>query len=449
MSSLVIVLAGGHAAAQAPPVDAGAVFRVFLHNGQALPSYGEAAVAGDRVIFTLLVGAATGQPAMQLLSLPSATVDVDRTRRYANAIRAGHYAATRGEVDYAAMTQEVQRTIAELTAMTDAKRRLELAVEARRRLLAWSASTYGYRAAEVRELAALFDEVILELRAAAGERQFDLDLRNDPLPVAEPLLALPTLAESIQLAIAAASAADSADDRMAILRTASALVASDPAATDLHARVVHEIELETRAGADYAALAADARTRAGEAKRRGDLDGVTQALTSLRARDAALGHRRPQLVSALMVELEATLASVRTYREALDHYALVRRSLLDYERAIRPVTSGFDGLGPIVLAIRDIRFTAYDRLVRATGRVKSLIAATELVSPPPDLADVHATMLSALRMAEHAVARRRLSVAIQSQPVGEEASSAAAGALLLAGQAHEQLVARLYPPKIK
>jgi hypothetical protein len=33
--------------------------------------------------------------------------------------------------------------------------------------------------------------------------------------------------------------------------------------------------------------------------------------------------------------------------------------------------------------------------------------------------------------------------------VDQEASSAAAGAMLLAAQAREQLVARLYPPKIQ
>ena len=176
---------------------------------------------------------------------------------------------------------------------------------------------------------------------------------------------------------------------------------------------------------------------------------IEQALENLRARDQALGARRPQLMAKLTDELNAALSDVKTHYAALERYAVVRRSLLDYERQIRPVTSGFDGMLPIFSSIRDIKYTAFERLERAGVRLKSLIAALEPMTPPVDLADVHATLLSALRMADHACARRRLAVALQSQVVSEEASSAVAGAMLLAGQAREQLVARLYPPKIK
>ena len=37
--------------------DAGSIFRVFLSDGRAIPSYGESAVVGDRLVFTLLVSA--------------------------------------------------------------------------------------------------------------------------------------------------------------------------------------------------------------------------------------------------------------------------------------------------------------------------------------------------------------------------------------------------------
>jgi hypothetical protein len=84
-------------AARAQAVDAGAVFRVFLKNGQALPSYGESAIVGDRIVFTLLVGAVDARPTVQLMSLPADRVDLVRTRRYADAMRA-RPRRTRGEV---------------------------------------------------------------------------------------------------------------------------------------------------------------------------------------------------------------------------------------------------------------------------------------------------------------------------------------------------------------
>ena len=222
VAAVVCVTLAAVASAQQPAVS-GALFRVFLKTGQALPSFGEAAIVGDRVVFTLHVGAGEATGAMQLLSLPSDRVDVARTQRYAEALRGAHYAATRGEVDYAAMRQEVQRALVQVSAIEDPKRRLELAEDAKRRLMAWSAGTYRYRAAEVRELAGLFDEVIAELRAAAGERQFSLDLRAGPADAPpEPLLAAPTLRESVELAIQAAQASDSEDERLAVLRTVAA-----------------------------------------------------------------------------------------------------------------------------------------------------------------------------------------------------------------------------------
>jgi len=451
--AFLIAVGGTTNARQAPAVDAGAVFRVFLKNGTALPSYGESAEAGDRVVFTLLVisnaGGGDQQRSLQLMSLPASAVDLERTRRYADAIRLVHYAATRGELDYVAMTQEVQRAIAEVAAISDPKRRLEMAEQAKGRLVAWSKGTYGYRAVEVQELVRLFDEVISELRVAAGERQFSLDLHAGPTAVVEPLLAAPGAAESISLALAAAAASDSEDDRAAILKVAAAAAGNDPAADDLRARVARAVELEANATKAYEQLAVEIRVRAEAARKRGDLDALTAVLEFLRMRNDELGNQRPQVVRTLMSEVEAMLASARTYRAAVEHYAAVRVGLLAYERAVRPTMSGFDGLVPVFTAIRDLRYTAYERLERAGARLTDLLAALGALTPPPDLVDVQATLVSALRMADHACARRRLSVALRSQPIADEASSAAAGAMLLAAQAREQLVSRLYPPKIK
>jgi hypothetical protein len=176
---------------------------------------------------------------------------------------------------------------------------------------------------------------------------------------------------------------------------------------------------------------------------------MTDAIAALRARDQELGGRRPQMTSALMSELDRDLVRVRTYRDALDHYLAIRNTLLTYERNVRPVMSGFDGLAPVFNAVKEDRFTAYERLVKSEGRITGFIEALELLEVPAELADVHATLMSSLRMASHALARRRVAAASGSKTAASEASSAAAGALLLAEQARGQLVMRLYPPKIQ
>ena len=381
--------------------------------------------------------------------MPTDRVDAERTTAYANSLRLEHYAATRGPVDYAAMTQEVQRTLSEVTAVSDPKKRLELAEAARKRLMDWAAGTYGYKAAEVRQMADLFDEVITSLRAAAGERQFSIDLRVGPEPKNEPLLPMPTRAEFVRLAIEAAHAADSEDDRIAILRAAANLAYASPAESELGARLAREVALEQQATAAYTELAASLRAQADAALKKGDVAAMAGIVAALRARDQELGGRRPQMTAALASELDRDLGRVREYRAALDHYFAIRSTLLAYERNVRPVMSGFDGLAPIFTAVKEDRFTAYERLVKCEERLASYTEALDLVQAPSELVDIHATLMSSLRMASHAIARRRVASASGSKTAAAEASSAAAGALLLAEQARTQLVARLYPPKIQ
>jgi hypothetical protein len=448
-ASLVVAIACASVpvgrAAQAP----GAIFRVFLKSGEALPSYGESAITPDRVVFTLIVGEAGAGDALQLVSLPAATVDVDRTRRYAMAVRAAHYASTRGDVDFAAMTSEVQRTLSQLAAIDEPSRRLALAVEARARLAAWAETTYGYRAADVRDLIGRFDELIAELGIAAGERQLTLEFRSGPMIEPEALLPAPTTEDRVRLAVAAARAADAAEDRLAILRAAEAAAVGHADAAALVRDIRDELTREREITGAYTALSADLRARADAAMRLGDATAVSAVRAELDARDRTLGGRRPGLMTGLAAELDHMLVRAHAHREALDRYARVRRSLLDYERSVRPIMSGFDGLTPIFGALKEHRYTSLDRVERASTRVRAFESGLEKIAAPEDLADVHATLVSALRMAGYACARRRLATATRKPGFDDEASAAAAGAMLLVETARDQLVARLYPPTFR
>ena len=447
---IAVSLLAAHVALAGAQGDPGSVFRVFLSDGRAIPSYGESAIVGDRVVFTLLVTASEGPPALQLMSLPLLSVDLPRTQRYATAMRASHYAATRGEADYAAMTAEVQKALDQLAAIPDTKKRLDVAEEAKRRLLTWSAEHYSYRATDIRELAGLFDQVIAELRAAAGESKFSLDLRSGfAAPTPEPLLAPPTVRESVSLARAAAAVSDVLEERVAVLRTAVGILSREANVEDLKADVAKDLEAEVAADAAYKALGDELATKADAALRRGDVEGVEALRASLSGRDGALGARRPVQLARIAALLDAKLEAVRIHRKALDHYAAVRRSLLDYERRVRIVMSGLDGLAPILGHIRDGRYSSYDRLVGAAARIAQLSTELAAISAPPDLADVHATLQSAIHMAAEACSRRRLAVTTTSEELQREASTAAAGSILLAGHSRDQLIVRLFPPKIQ
>src|SRR5947209_5723860 len=72
-----LAIAPGVAFAQA--TDPFGTFRIFLHDGYALPSYGEFTQLGERVVFVLPVGDLQAKPELQLVSVPTSAIDMART----------------------------------------------------------------------------------------------------------------------------------------------------------------------------------------------------------------------------------------------------------------------------------------------------------------------------------------------------------------------------------
>ena len=429
----------------AQTIDSGSIFRIFLKDGAALPSYGDYAVVGDRLVFALAIGQDTSQ--VQVMSLPASSVDLDRTARYARSVRAAHYARTRGEADYAAITDEVTRALDQLTRVEDPAKRLAMAEEAKRRLLRWSSENYSYRAADIRELVRLFDEVIAELRVAAGESTFSLEFSTGPrVPDLEPLWPAPADRESLDLALAAARAADMPEERLGILRAALGAIPGD-ANAETRAALIREIDAELVADTAYARLSASLLARAERSMQRGDVRGVSAVEADLAAQDDALGQRRRGFVASLAARLRAMVEGTALFRLALDHYALVRGPRLQYERRVRPVLAALDGAAPVLARIRDMNGASYQRLEDTEKTLSRLRMTLDAIVPPDGLAAVHATLASALRMAEQACATRREAVVTMSLAAAREASSAASGAILLSTQARGDLVTLLYPPR--
>lgn len=442
LTGLATPIAWQHAQADAPT----ATHRIFLTSGDALPAYGDYARLDDRVVFTLFLGEG-GKTTTQLMSLPIGSVDLERTAKYSEGVRAAHYAETRGEVEYVAITNEVARAIDQLSSIEDKKKRLDLAEEARRRLLAWSRTNYHYRARDVRELAALFDEVIAELKTAAGESSLSFDVQSGPAaPEYEPRQPAPGLRASIQLALSASMAADVLEDRLAVLRAAQLALADAADVADLRDHVTRTLEQEITASTAYAALTTDLTSRADAAMRQGNVAALDALLTELGARDQALGGRRPEIARSLSGSLLEMLERARAHRLALDHYVFVRPALLKYEHRVRHILGGVEKLGKLLKSVRRQDSVPVQDLDAATRTLTVLLRDLDTARPPEDVLDVHATLSSALQLAREACRQRRLAVMTRRISYAQDASAAAAGALLLAAQTRKTLAQRLFPP---
>jgi hypothetical protein len=447
--AVVFLVAVASVAAQTPLPDvASSTFRVFLSDGRALPAYGESAVVADRVVFSLLVGGGTVPIAIQLVTLPASSVDLGRTARYAKAVRAAYFAATTGEAEYQALTSQIASTLDILPAISDAALRLQLAEEARERLMMWSTDHYDYHGPEVRQFLAQFDDVIGRLRGGTGDARLTMDLVSGATEgTHEVVMPPPTLRESIEAALATAALADDLTTREAVLRAVVDTLGGELLEADLAADARRRLNDELDADRAYGDLSTELLTRAETARRRGDVSAVESLMGELARRDLALGSRRPQAVQALADALSARLAVTRAFRASLDRYAKEKPQLLAYERRVRPVLFGLEGLRPELQAIRDGQQAGYDTTMRTLARLSAFEKTLTALPVPSDLFAVHAALRSVIGLAREACVRHGQVLIAPRSATSADASAAAAGAVLLLIQAHQDLLTRLFPPK--
>jgi hypothetical protein len=432
------------------------LFRIFLRDGRTLTSYGEYARVGDRVVFSLPLGAAGSNPRLHLASVPASDVDWTATDRYRDALRASHYADTRGEQDFAAMSGDVARLLNEIAITSDKVAQLALAERALKLLADWPGSHYAYRADEVRQIQVLVEEVVSDLRAARGESRFDLNLvaAVAPPPIV-PLLPAPTLQESIQQALTASKLADSPSDRMSLLQSAVTLIDDNkrqlPTAwvNTVRTEALGALDLELQTNRAYSQLKTRALERASVAARRADVRGVERTVAEVRKRDLELGQRRPDEVQALVAALDERLDAARRLRLARDQWAMKEAALNDYGKRVRPALDALWKARPVLDDIRTLSGPDARQLQRFRQNVSAQLAKLRDIAPPADARAVHGVAISAMQLADSAARTRQQAVVTASLKQAWDASSAAAGALMLVERARNDLVRVLRPPDVQ
>lgn len=439
------------------------LFRVFLNDGTAVVSYGEYARVGDRLVFSMPLGAidaARGEPDLHVVNLPVSAVNWTATAKYADSARFSHYMSTSAESDYAALAGEVAATLNAIVLAKDPKARLSMAVDARRRLASWPRDHYGYRAADVAEMLGLLDEAIAGLQVAAGSTSFVLDLVAIAPAVSEPredvpMLRDPTAVETITQAISIARATDVAVDRVSILR--GVLAALDKSRNDLPAGwtsptrkwVLHSIREEARVEQQYAALASSLSKRAANAAGRGDVRTVERVLNTAARRDGQLGRRRPEEINALLEQVRVQLDAARRLRLARDQWHERAGSYRAYTKAVAPIIGGLVRAQRHLDDIKRLAGSEAAVLVALGERLATNVKILGFVAVPDELKPAHALLMSAVNLAETAVRTRRRAAVSGELALAWDASSAAAGSMMLLTRAQEDMEAALRLPQIR
>lgn len=449
-AACLLVLAAIFVPAASMAADA-VIYRIFLTDGSSVVSYGEFARVADRVVFSMPVGTVdTGIPQLRLVSVSDSSVDWPRTERYTEAVRAQRYAETRGEADFTRLSAEVARTLNEVARTPDPKRRLQIATEARRLLSGWPSQNHGYRAKDVAELSSMLDEVVSELRVAAGESRLDLSLVVDTNPAPPvPLMATPTFRESIEEAFTVARVTPETTERVSLLHAivqALGPVTKESWAAALHARASSDLRLELRTEQAYSELKARTMIAVEQRARTADVKGIEKLIREVLKSDDRLGRLRPQATGALLATLDVRLADARRLRLERDAFALRAKTLQAYRGSVRSAMEDFEDSSKGLEEIRALAGPSARTLRRMSDRASKSFATLKRMRPPAELHTAHALLTSAFQMAGQAVSARQQAIQTTSMELAWQASSAAAGALMLFERANDELARLSAPP---
>ena len=456
-----LLMHGGIAAAQ--PADGGAtLFRVFLKDGGTLVSYGEIARVGDRVVFSMPVGVGN-PPTLHLTTLAESRVDWNRTDRYAASARSGRYLETQAENDYIDLSNQISATLNEVAQTTDPARRLDLVTRARRSLANWPADHFNYRDSDIQQLVTMLDAAIADLQTSSqpgvagspgsstsrGQFAFNLVSFSTPPPVLEPLMPAPTLKESIEQVLLAARMSESSFDRVQLYK--SALTELDRAKASNDASIPAEwlnvtragintaVTTETRIDRNYRSLSQRLLRIADLRAREGDVHALERLIDRVHVNDDIYGNARPDVVASLVANIEAKLDAARRLQLARDRWALRAPAFTEYRAAMQ---DAFDQFGALKTALEDIKSlagTPPNTLNVIERTMKGISTTVGAVHPPEELVDAHALFMSAVSLAQNAAAIRREATLSQSITRAWDASSAAAGALMLGVKARDDV----------
>jgi hypothetical protein len=432
------------------------LFRLFLKDGATLVSFGEYTRVDDRVVFSMPVGGSQDEPRLQVVWIPAASVDWTRTNRYADSARYQHYADTQGEEDFAILNNEVARVLNDIALSTNRTRALEIALAARAQMAEWPREHHGYRQDDVREIVSLIDESIANLRTAGSAATFDLSLVASAPPVAvEPVMGMPAPREQLDQMLHLAAMAPTATDRVAMLQSALAMVNETGGGLVGVERMAMRSSLETRIRADleidrkYSRLAAELTQRASREAARARIVGVEKTMNQLQREDAKLGKRRPEVVESLRASIEASLGDARRLRLLRDQWVLRQSLYRDYQRAVGGELLSLVKAQPQLEAIRRLDGPPLGTLQSLQSRLSGGAARLERLDVSEDLRATHTMLVGAWRFAENAANGRAEAVSSGNVARAWEASSAAAGALMLLSQVQRGIQDLLELPHLK
>ena len=386
----------------------------------------------------------------------TALVDWEKTDRYAASARYQRYAETRGEEDYLRLSNDVADVLNTIALSTDRQQALAIAERARQTVLAWPQTHFGYRQNDIREIVSLLDQAVSSLRAVGGGNPFQLSLvALAAPPEIVPVLGMPNVKEQLNQMLRLASLATAPSERMALLQAALALVAeasprlAAAEASSYRGDVEKAIRKEFGVDKQYSDLSRRLLDQATRAAERANGPAIERIVSRVHDEDVKLGQQRPQIVEALNTSLQGKLTDSRRLRLLKDQWALRRDTYRQYQRSVGSSLLMLAKSTASLRAIRTLDGPNPDQLLVLKSQLSGGPERLQRMNTPEYLRDVHERLVGAWRFAENAARARFDAISHADANAAWEASSSAAGALMMLARVQQDLTALLSPPRLQ
>jgi hypothetical protein len=442
------------AASQAQAANDAMLFRVFLTDGSSITTFGEFARVGEQVVLSVPVGGTPDNPRLQAVTLAAARVDWEKTDRYTTSVRYQRYVATRADADYQQLTEEVAAVLSRVAQSSDRSSAQTTAEQARRMLIEWPKTHYGYRQQEVQDIVRLLDSAIARLQGGSAAPPFQIALVSMPELPAEPLPTMLSPREQLDQLLRIARVTSDVTERVAVLRSALTLVATPGLvnaadAGRLRRSVEEQIERETTIDQRYNVVSQKLVARASRAAEDAQIRDVERVLARIPKEDVRLGGQRPELVQALTASVQAQLESARRLRLLRDQWKSRQAIFREYQREVGSDMIQLVKARPALEAIRRLEGPAPDRLTTLQRLLSGGASRLDRLLVPEYIRSTHELVVGAWRFAETAATTRLRAVTSGEISTAWEASSAAAGALMMLNRAQNELRTLVEPPKLQ
>lgn len=455
-SAIAPARAAGAGEGVGPATHNAPLFRVFLKDGTSLVSYGELARVGDRVVFSMPTSVSDEMPQLQLVDISSDRVDWVRTTNYAESARATRYLETRAESDYALLTAEIAQALNDVALTSEPSKRLAIIERARKRLADWPPTHFNYKRADVGQMLNMIDEVIADLQVQTGAQRFDLNLvaTVDAPPPLEPLMPAPTHQETIEQTLKAASLTESPAERKSLLAVAVAAIDRDAAFLPVDwaaekkatagAAIAREIEIDRV----YRHLETQMVALADDRARAADVRGVQRVIDQVKTSDQALGSYRPDAINSILAAVDERLDTARRLRLERDRWELRQPALRAYREAMSESLQKLIRLKDPLEDIKAMTGSGPDALGLILKSSTEIQKTADTVHPPEELRELHGLVLSAIQLAQNAAKLRREAALTGNMARAWDASSAAAGALMLTDRIRTEIQSAFRAPQL-